>query len=260
MSLLFSDRISQYEQNSRQTLISTLPVVISVNGRNFKRLCRDLQKPLDKDFAHAMALAMLYTVKEIPGCCFSYQYSDKIFFVLTNKKNQPTWNNNLVQDLVSTTSSLVTKGLEKSLALTQLQTVGDTIFSANAFNLPKTSEVVNYFIYQQNKCKNFTLKKYTKNILITKLGRHKALDLLDSAKISFVEDLLKKYANLSVDQLPDQFYRGYALYKTPFLTSITGITEHKNKWHLNDSPPFFVEDKYFIYNIIKNGHDILRSV
>lgn len=255
-----SERVAFYEQNSQKVLLPSLPVVVSARGRNFKRLCKNVERPLSKDLAHALALAAFYAVKEMQGIVFCYQYSDKFYFILTNGKNHPPWLCNHTEEISSITSSLLTKGFEKAINSMELDIVGDAIFSANTFNLPRLSEVINYLIAKQNDAKKYVIDKISKYHLIQKIGRREALSLIDNKSFKEKQDLLKKYCQISIEDYASLFWKGYGLYKIPILISNPDETIYKNKWHLNDNLISFSDDKYFLSNILKNGHDIFREI
>lgn len=252
--------MSAFECHNMQALLPSLPVVLWARGSHFKRLCRRLQAPFDKDFGHAMALTMLYAAKEIPDCCFGFQYSDQIFLILRHRSGQSPWHNNDIVALSSMTSSLATKGLEQSLSPMQLQTTGDALFLASAFNLPKLQEVVNYLVWKQSLAKKYAIERAARYFLFKNENRRQALEFLTSWSLQKKQEYLDKSCQFPIEDFPEQFWKGYGLYKIPLLLPSEQGVVHKNKWHLNDHLPIFKEDHDFVLNILKNGHDILRQI
>ena len=257
-----SERMLSYQNQNNSKLLNQLPVIILCEGRNFKRLCKKLSQPYCEDLNQILAMAMFDAIKEMPGAVFGYQYSDKIIIVLENDQNSVPWLNNDRDEIISTTASLITNKKEKGLAFAQeeLELTGDAVFRCKTFVLPKISEAVNYLIWQQNLAYKTAIDKSVKLFLNEKLGRTMAFSLKKKKKTSEKEAMLHKHCAFSVlDKFPKSFLYGTAVYKIPSLVDSDKGVIQKNKWKFNNSLSMFAEDKVFVSNILRNGHDIFRA-
>jgi len=255
-----SERLEHYSKIEYRQLIPQLPIVIEFNGRNFSRLCKDLKKPFDDDFDHACLMAVFYTLKEIPSTVFAYQYADKALLILLPQKKSSDWMDNVVNRMISTSASIMTSALKDLIAVSDppIQKSGDIVFETNAFTLPKLSEVANYCFYWQNKAQSYAVQQICLAFLLPKYGKAKTISLLSGKKDFEKQELLSKQFNISLEQYPKSFYRGNAIYKRPVIVETPSGSVSKNKWHVEKDLIKFTDDKSFIQNILKNGHDIYR--
>ena len=255
-----SERLEHYSKIEYRQLIPQLPIIIEFNGRNFSRLCKDLKKPFDDDFDHAFLMAIFYTLKEIPSTVFAYQYADKALLILQPQKKSNPWMDNVVNRMISTSASIITGALKDLVAISDppIQKSGDIVFETNVFTLPKLSEAANYCLLWQNKAQSYAVHQTCLAFLIPKHGKSKSLSLLSGKKNFEKQELLSKQFDISLDQYSKSFYRGNAIYKKPMIVETSSGSVSKNKWHVEKDLIRFADDKSFVQNILKNGHDIYR--
>lgn len=258
MNNSLSKRISNYIEIQSEKFIPQLPIVIYFNGKNFTRVCKKMKKPFDEDFDHTFLMSVFYTIKEIPTVSFAYQFLDKAMIVLSPSKNP--WMDNNKDKIISVSSSYITGGLKDLIAnnTTKLDIVGDIVFEVTAFALPKFTEVVNYFVAKQNKAYTDALNQICLSFLTPKIGKHKAVSLLSGKKNFEKQELLSKQFEISIENYSKSFYMGNIIYKKPLLVSNNGESVMKNKWHVEKNVEKFNNDKIFLLNIFKTGHDIFR--
>lgn len=139
-----------YESTSQLSLVRRIPVIIRIDGHNFKSLTKHFDKPFDTKFRAAMRSTTHELVRQFQGAVFAYTQSDEISILLkdyTHLDTQAAYKNNL-QKLVSLSASYATMFFNK-----YMDGYGyPATFDSRAFNIPK-EEVVNYFYWRQLDCK-----------------------------------------------------------------------------------------------------------
>jgi tRNA(His) guanylyltransferase len=253
MAQTFPQRMISYEESTEYKLLRKIPIIIKIDGRSFSTVTRNIQKPFCHKTMSIMNGTMLSLVKQIDGAIFGYTYSDKIIIVLRNDRSETEdpWFGNNIQDICSTTSSLVTYEflnhmweIEKSP-----QFEGSITFKTKVFGIPNISEVINYLIYSQYCCIQHSIN----SILTSIIGNNSVLD-----GVSF-EDRKKALddAGISLNDFPSAFRFGVASYIVPQLHRIDG-TDARHRWLLDLEIPLFTEQREKLRTIIKTGSDIFR--
>lgn len=255
-----AQRLEHYSKIEYRQLIPQLPIVIEFNGRNFSRLCKNLKKPFDDDFDHAFLMALFYSLKEIPSTVFAYQYADKALLILNSSKNSVPWMDNVVNRMISVSASIFTGALKDLISISNppIQKLGDVVVETNVFVLPKLSEASNYCLSRQNQAYSYAIQQICLAFLLPKYGKAKTLSLLSGKKDFEKQELLLKQFDISIEHYSKSFYRGNAIYKRPLIVETSSGSVSKNKWHVEKDLIRFADDKSFVQNILKNGHDIYR--
>lgn len=258
------ERQEEYKKPFDYQITKRMPIIITASGRSFKRFTKNLDKPYCSEFSRAMASTMLYSIMEMQGSVFGYQYNDEITFILRNDQSLDSepWYQNKIQKLVSITSSMTTLGLYKSISNlnNKILTSGDAIFDCDVLAVPYLSEAVNNLIYKQQLNYKKALSLAVETELIKKFGKRAALKALYKKTSDEKKELLLHHCDIDFEeQYPSAFYRGIAAYKIPTLLQYKDENQIRNKWSLNANLPVFVDDKDFLFNILLNGHDIYRA-
>ncbi len=264
MTDTLSKRHEDYENTYNLTITKRLPIIIKIDGRNFKKLTRNLDKPFSQPLSEIMAGTMMYVITEIQDAIFGYQFSDEINIVLRNDKelDYEPWYNNNIQTIVSTVASLSSIGFNKNLKLLDpdLKIEGDPVFRAKIWPLPNISEVVNYLINKQLLCRNDALLISARIELEKRFGRETAFRELKGTTFNEKKNMLLKHCGLDFEDFYTSSHRkGIAAYKSPTImpTKDGGIT--RNRWILNEKLPSFVDDRDFLFNILSSGADVFRE-
>ena len=260
MTDTLSKRHEDYENIYNFTITKRLPLIIRIEGRNFKKLTRNLDKPFSQSLSETMAGAMMYIITEVQDAVFGYQFSDEINIVMRNDKelDYEPWYNNNIQKIVSTISSLTSIGFNKNLSLLHpnLKIEGDPVFRAKLWSLPTTSEVVNYLIHRQLLCKSSALYAASQKELEKKFGRETAFRELKNKSFNDRKLMLLKHCGLDFeDYYLSSFIKGVAAYKSPSIKE--GVA--RNRWIINEELPNFVNDRDFLFNILNSGSDVFRE-
>ena len=110
MTQSLGERHTKYESNCDYEILEGLPVIIRATVRNYKKIVNHLEKPYCVELSDMMSQVMLYVITSIQDAVFGYYHNDEITFVLRNDRdyNVAPWNNNNIQRIDSTISSLAT--------------------------------------------------------------------------------------------------------------------------------------------------------
>jgi tRNA(His) 5'-end guanylyltransferase len=256
MAETLKDRINSYQDNTDYKLLNKLPIIITINGRNFRKVTGLIQKPYSLDFCSLMEQTSMYMVKEIEGCCFCYTFNDEINFIVRNDQTISTlpWYNNKIQSICSLVSSSASINFVKSLNKHSIKLNGDPVFIANVFTVPHIQEVINYLIFKQNQAKTIAIKNIIYYYLINEYDEREIEEFMKEKsfdeKINFVKDKINK----DFYSYQRNFIYGSSCYRAP--KSYEGII--KNKWIIDKDVPNFSDDQEFLNNIFLSGRDIWR--
>lgn len=259
-----TERQESYKKPFDYQITKRMPIIITVNGRSFKRLTKKLKKPYCEQFSQAMAGAMMYAIMEMQGAVFGYQCNDQITFILRNDQtlDSEPWYQNKIQKIASITSSLVTLGLYKAISNLEnkIEIFGDAIFDCEVMAVPYLSEAVNNIIWKQQFNYKKALNIAAEEEISKKFSKKAAIKALYQKTIDEKKELLLHHCDIDFeDYYPISFRNGIAAYKSPTLLYLKNENKIKNKWILNASLPRLIDEKDFIFNIFLNGHDIYRA-
>lgn len=258
-----AERQESYKSSYDPEIMRRLPVIISIDGRNFSKLTKNLSKPYSNLLSKVMADAMLYTITEIQGSVFGFTFGDEVSIIIRNDQSFETepWLNNKIQQISSSASSIFTLGFYKIAFALDLESdlIGDPVFKSHVWAVPSLHEASNYIIHRQQECYKSALRLAAIHEITKKVGQKKAFDLIQGRAIEEKIDLLLKYTGINFHEYyPSYFYNGMATYRTPILVEGADETFTRNKWTINSDLPYLLENKDFLYSIFLNGKDVIR--
>lgn len=259
------ERQKSYEEAYDHKLLRRVPVMIRVDGANFTRFCRDLQKPYEPLILEALAQSMLISISDMSGAIFGYAQSDEITFVLRNDQSLESdpWHDNKIQKISSRTASMVTENFNEIVKSIdpKLPVVGKAYFDCICWPMPSIGEVVNNIIDRQKSCINDSVTKSCIKILTNKFGKKTAIKMVKSSSLDEKIDLMYEHEKIVYeDDFPSSFRRGIGVYKVPSVVNTADGIITKNKWKLDwDLPLFNFEGKDFLHHLITTGHDVFRE-
>lgn len=159
-----SDRMKEYEDVSNIKLTKRTPVIARIDGKAFHTYTRGMKKPFDEILANIFQNVCINLVQQVQGCKLAYAQSDEISLLLTDwdKITTDSFFDYRVQKMSSVLASMTTmlfnkavaemvlnfKSLDKNRLALWKKKMGNAMFDARVFNLPK-EEVCNYFIWRQ---------------------------------------------------------------------------------------------------------------
>lgn len=260
MSQSLETRMRDYEAVQSRKLMSNVPVVIRVDGKNFSRITRNFQKPFDPAMDYAMKKAAITLAENLPGTRFAYTQSDEISVILTNEYGQDPLFNYRVDKLTSLAASIATLAFNMAIGRYVSENVftkdtykyaqaydecftNGAYFDARAFNLP-LDEVANYLIWRQNDAARNSLMAAARTIATP--------SQLRGLNKSGLNEIL--FANgINWNNYPDAFKRGTFVtrqdYQKKSVYDGTMITRHR--WDTVKYTPLISQTREFITNIMR---------
>lgn len=227
------DRMGHYESNTGSVLNKKYPVVIRINGRNFKKYSDGFVKPSDPVLVDAMWFSAKSLCAEVQNCRVLYGHSGEMSLLLNanNFEKSQLWYDGNVQRIASNVSAIVTEKFNDRMSHywddcghIRKKTAR---FDVVCFNLP-SREVNNFFVWrQQDGMRNSKIslgEKY--NVPIKNMK-----DVL-----IMLEDRGIKWSNLPLYQ-----QRGFCCVKNT----------DDNHWEIDNKIPLFNDDSNYFNKYLR---------
>jgi tRNA(His) guanylyltransferase len=241
----FSVRMKRYEEAATQVLMIRTPVIVRVDGKNFRKLTRTMKKPFDHGFATCMEAAALALAEEAQNCRMAYVQSDEISLLLTDFRTLSTspWFDNQVQKICSISASTATAAFMKKLsAVFPSMTSALPRFDARCYNMPR-EEVANYFVWRQRDCE--------RNSVAMAAQANFSHGELHGANRALMMDMLMLRKGINWNDYDAVFKRGRVI--TRELVRI-GTDAVRTSWTAVDAP-IFTQDREFIERFLREEED-----
>jgi tRNA(His) guanylyltransferase len=263
MTSSISERQKSYEKPYDFKILPRLPIVIRVDGRNFKRLTRNIKKPFCPEMIKIMSATMLNSIMELEGAVFGYHFDDEITFILrSDMSDESLFLNNDLQKIVSMVASLTTLNFMKNYLASDdpPDLIGEALFDVKVFTTPSLNETINHLIWRQQTC----IKQSINNSVLYELGKvysqSELQKIIKKKTFSEKKELLQTHCNIGFDDYYESSYRkGVAAYKVPKILTFPNGQQTKKKWTLDKNLSEFILEKDFLLNIIQSGCDIFRA-
>lgn len=258
MSQKLKNRIDSYCESSDYKILSKLPIIITINGRAFSKLTSLVVKPYCTKFAEGMLSTTLKLCTEVDGTIFGYQHNDEITIIARNDQSIETesWYDNKIQKICSVTSSIATSHFKNYIQSTDMDIMGEPIFTSQVFVTPNISEAINTIVYKQQQNFHTSIQFACLYELLKKYDKYTIKEMISGLSVDEKIALLNQECNIDFNQYHHSFRRGAACYKIPKIVESGTV---KNKWVINTELPIFTKDQSFLSNIFKNGCDIFRK-
>lgn len=252
-----TDRIASYHDASDFKLINKVPIILSINGKNFIKNTELLDKPYSLQFVDCILSTMMKLCSEVEGVVFAYQHNDEIVLILRNDQSIDTtpWFDNKIQKICSVTASIASVHFNNYANSFNINLFGDSIFTSQVFIVPNVMEVTNTLILKQQQNFHTSVQFACLYQLLKKYDKSQIKIILSGLSLDEKIELLQQEFDIDFNNYPIDFRRGTACYKVP--TVYNGSM--KNKWFVNKELPIFTKDQSFLTNILKNGSDIFRA-
>jgi len=247
------DRILTYESVSDFKLTRKLPIIISLNGRGFRKTTSILHKPYSEDFIEIMGQTLIRLASEIEGAVFLYSFNDEINIICRNDQtlDSEPWYDNNIQKIISASASIASIAFFTAAQNKNIKLLGEPIFLSKAFIVPSLTEAINYFIAKQHQASHIAISMACFYELLKIYNAEKVLKITKNLTITEKYDLLMKECDVDLQSFPLAFWRGVACYRAPKLMKTDFGEEIKYKLTINDALPFFNKDQIFLANILK---------
>lgn len=200
-----AERIKLYEGVYSDRLMSDMPIIVRIDGKNFSKYTKQFKKPFDSLLVHTMHHCAKKVASELQGFKLAYHQSDEISFLITNGGNE----NSEVAfgGKINKINSLVASYMAGHFNdyMREFSTVKKlAFFDCRCFNVPE-NDVTNYFLHRA--------KDWKRNS-ITMLGReyfsHKEMHKKNSQT---VKNMLSTEKKVFWEMLNDDLKYGTFIYK-----------------------------------------------
>jgi tRNA(His) guanylyltransferase len=145
------DRMKVYEKmESSRRLLPLLPVCARIDGKNFSKFTRGLERPFDRRFAELMRLTTLYLVRETQANS-GYTQSDEIsLFWYSDDCHSQIFLDGKIQKMVSILASMTTAffNSHKVEHLPEKANM-EALFDCRVWQLPTLEEAVNTLVWRE---------------------------------------------------------------------------------------------------------------
>ncbi len=241
------DRMLIYENVSEYKLTCKLPVIISLNGRSFRKITSLLAKPYSEEYVEIMSKTLIQLASEIEGAVFLYSFNDEIIVVCRNDQHLQTntWYDNRIQDIISASASTASIAFLTAAQKTNVKLLGDPVFIGKTFIVPSIVEVINYLIYKQHQASQTAISMAIFYELLKKQSVEQVLNITKNLTIDEKYDLLLKQYDIDLQSFPLHYWRGTACYRASKLIKTDFGEEIRYKLIIDDKLPFFDKDKLF---------------
>lgn len=232
-----SDRMADYEDKYRNYLpVDDNCIMIRINGSNFSKLTKCLEKPYDDKFINLMNNTAKYVIENLSGFRFGTVQSDEINICLqlTHEKQEPFYGLNKIISLTAAYASSYFS-INSAFVFKEAKPIQ---FDSRVFHLPK-EEAVNYFIWRQKDTSRNAIQMAARTYFSHKQVTNKNFEDMSEMLKSIGKDF---------NNLPNYFRLGRSIYKTKVEVENTyqeGIVV-RNKIVIDNDSPEFVKDKDFI--------------
>jgi tRNA(His) guanylyltransferase len=220
---------SHYESRARTRFVRRMPIILRLNGKNFKEWTSWCQKPFDTSLCTALVDTLSHLLENVPNAVFGYLHSDKLSILLRDYDDHDTglWFDGDVQDIISLATSMATAFFNNQFEPRQHP---PALFQMRAFNLPR-EEVHNYFVWRQSNSLTGALhglgrhhlgeqnmQKYSNAAIVTELQKRDVdLKNLDSRYVNGIVCLRNSHKVVYTETAPNFTYERGLIEKIVYL-------------------------------------------
>ncbi len=147
----FGDRMKLFEgAEAGRRLMKLLPVIARLDGKNFSKFTRGMQRPFDPVYADAIDRLAEWLVVET-GACISYAQSDEINLVwYSDDYNSQIFHDGRIQKMVSILAAMASVKFNQLIAEVLPDKVKESpLFDCRVWNVPTLMEGVNSILWRQ---------------------------------------------------------------------------------------------------------------
>jgi tRNA(His) 5'-end guanylyltransferase len=280
--MTLKERMKNYEVRNRSYLTPRTNTIIRIDGKNFSKFTKNLNKPFDIGFVEDMQETAKYLCEKIQGCKMAYVASDEISLWLTDydELNTDAWYDGQVQKITSISASHATSKFNQLrmirvcsnhdddfqfdiISKEELENIKLADFDSRVFQIPELEEVVNYFLFRE--------QDTTRNSISMLAQSHFSHKQLQGKSGNEMQDMLMKEKEINWNDIPISCKRGSCIVKRQFIMDrkiqsyelvvppnsdgSLNLSERssgtiRNKWTIEDAP-IFSKDRDYVKNIIK---------
>ena len=230
------DRIKQYESQTCGTrLMTRIPVMCRLDGKNFSRFTKGLKRPYDERLTNLMIETTKFLVKETNANC-GYHQSDEISLVWYSESYESKiyFDGRLfkmISDLAAMASVFFNRELPKYLPeKAHLM----PRFDCRVFNVPTIDEAANTFLWRELDC--------TKNSISMAAQHYYSHKELEGKNGSQKQEMLFQ-KGINWNDYPSFFKRGTYIQRKRVLTKFTAeeLAKLPEKHQARQNPDLMIE-------------------
>lgn len=181
----FGDRMKIYEGiESDRKCLALLPICARLDGKNFSRFTKGLERPYDQRMSDLMIDTSLYLIKETQANIV-YTQSDEISLVWYREHyDSQIFFDRRIQKMTSVLASMATYWFNRQLHLFLPEKVGQmaALFDCRVWQVPTLEEAANTILWRElDAAKNsisMAARHYYSHEQLMNLGRTEQMDLL----------------------------------------------------------------------------------
>jgi tRNA(His) guanylyltransferase len=251
------ERLLSYQETTDFKLLSRLPIIFTISGRNFSKASSLCEKPFDEAIDKALNQTMMRIVSEIDGAFFAYHCCDEIMVIARNDQSAASvpWLANKLQKLISTVAAVSSVVASQEMIKADCGFLGDAIMLTNVFTVPSLPEAMNAVIYKQQNHFYHSVHFACYYELLKKFDRHKIKDLLDGLSLDDKVALLKDECGKEFSDYPIAFRRGTGAWREQRVVD----DSLRNIWELQEELPILSGNGDVMDNIFKLGHNVSKK-
>jgi len=153
-----------YEQACSDTFLRRTPVVVRVDGCDFRERTKSLDKPIDRRIQKSMDEAAKVVIDSFPHCVATLQYSDEVSFIFNDTASLEVTGTQRYhkQYLVSRVVSIFTNEFDDCIHR-YLPDSDKFSFVGKGFNVPY-NDIAGYVAWRQGLCEISILRSCAANI------------------------------------------------------------------------------------------------
>jgi len=257
-------RMKRYEASYGILIPPRTYTVVRVDGKNFSKFTKNMNKPFDDDFADSMHSAAI-ALCEMFNPAFAFTQSDEISLVFTDfGMNSQAIFDGKVQKICSLTASRAATAFNKTLTMIKackyedVQDLYDSIidgsiivdaqFDSRVFIIPDITEVANYFVWRQ--------KDGTRNSI--SMSADKFVGKAATVGKSSNEKQEMMFQNgVNWNDFPVKYKRGVIIKKETYTKNVQiedkTVSAIRTRWTVDNETPIFTQDWDYIYNLIPSN-------
>lgn len=187
----FETKFKTLEAAWKTTLPAAAYKIVRVDGRNFSKFTKEMDKPFDIGFIKNMDQVAKTLCQEIQGAQFAYVQSDEISVLIHNAPGSQQWFGGDVLKTVSISAGLASAKM--SLLYTEDNSCSEmmkpVVFDSRAFTLEDKIEVTQYFLWRQGDAWRNAVSMAAGQLFSHKQLMHKTvwerLVMMEEAGVSF---------------------------------------------------------------------------
>ena len=245
----FGNRMKVYEHvANKDVLIPNLPVIVRLDGNNFSKFTKGLERPYDEKFSNLMQETTKFLVEYFNKCIVGYTQSDEITLVFYNTYNDPVEFSGRIQKLCSIIASKCTCFFAlKALEILPEKNIGVDnfpVFDCRIWNVPNWIEASNTILWREVDA--------TKNSIQMAAQTHLPKNRVHGIKNNEVQKILLEEADINWNDYPDSFKKG-----TYFIRYKNSVTGRHTVMEQDEIPPLMSLDLKtrleYLFPIIQEG-------